>query len=406
MKLGIVLFRNHDLRLADQPALYNAALYCAMVLPLYIHSNPQSEMECLGASTRARASEVFMSEAIKSLRTQLISKGSTLVSKCIDAYTAEALVETIEGLIGGLNHNGDVEVFMNTRFEPKARILDTYIIESLQLKGMKVNTYNANLLYDPQDVSLTLTGGKWTGHWGTLMPFLNTCKKIGLPPKPLGTPENLALPEDFKADVESQSQEPVVDASMELWAKKIKDSWIVTESQAEVLMLHFLHNGGLANYESQRSRVDKENSVSHLSPYLRHGLLSPRALYWGIEEAPFTKEQKKTFGRRLHWRDLAYYQLTTFPEMSSKSIRSHYDTQRWNAPENVKAWQQGQTGYPMVDAAMRELHATGWMHQSMRMVVASFLVEFMGLDWRYGFKWFHDTLVDADVAINSMMWQK
>ena len=92
--------------------------------------------------------------------------------------------------------------------------------------------------------------------------------------------------------------------------------------------------------------------------------------------------------------------------MSSKSIRAHYDAQKWNSLEHLKAWQQGKTGYPMVDAAMRELYATGWMHQSMRMVVASFLVEFLGIDWRHGFQWFHDKLVDADVAINAMMWQK
>ena len=293
MKLGIVLFRSHDLRLKDQPALYHAALYCSVVLPLYIYSNPQSEIECLGSSQRARASEVFLSEAISNLRQQLILKGSTLVSKRVDTYNAEALANAIDDLSKLLCPDGDVEFFMNTRFEPNARVVDATIIESLQTRGLKVHNYNANLLYDPQDVSLKLTGG---GHWGTLMPFLNTCLKIGLPPKPLAMPENLALPEEFKSCLENQNQQPIVDANFSVWAEKIKKSWIATEEQAEISMLHFLKNDGLRDYETRRSRVDLENSVSRLSPYLRHGLLSPRALYWGIEEAPFTKEQKKTFG--------------------------------------------------------------------------------------------------------------
>ena len=408
MKLGIVLFRNHDLRLTDQPALYYASLYCNIVLPLYIYSNPQSEVESLGSNQRARASEVFTIEAIKSLRNDLKKKGSTLILRKIETYNAEGLVDSIMHLLRELNFGGDVNMFMNTKYEPKARSIDEYIVKYLQTKEIKVHTYNANLLYDPHVVSLTMTGNKWTGHWGTLMPFVNTCRKIGSPLKPLGKSENLSLPVELKKSIENLNEEPLVDANFKIWADKIKESWIITEEQAEISMYKFLREGGLANYETERSRVDKEDSVSRLSPYLRHGLLSPRTLYWAIEEAAYTKEQKKTFGRRLLWRDLAYFQLSTFPEMASKSIRTHYDFQQWAEPEQsyVYAWQRGQTGYPMVDAAMRELYATGWMHQSMRMVVASFLVEFMGIDWRYGFQWFHDTLVDADVAINSMMWQK
>ena len=166
---------------------------------------------------------------------------------------------------------------------------------------------------------------------------------------------------------------------------------------------------GVGRYERDRARVDIPLASSRLSPYLKHGLLSPRALYWAVEDEAKrlnVGREWKTFRHRLLWRELAYFQLKTFPDMPTVGIRTHYDQQRWTGNlEAVKAWQRGRTGYPLVDAAMRELWATGWIQQNMRMVVASFLVEFMGEDWRHGMRWFHDTLVDNDLAINSMMWQ-
>ena len=404
-----MLFRLHDLRLVDNPALHECANRCAFTVPVYIYANPKSEMESLGSSQRARASEVWVREAVSSLRLQLQSEGSYLITRCIDGYCAKGIIETMSYLSKYLSVDcvDEFELYMNTRFEPKARVVDDMVASGLQSLGINVYTYNASLLYDPQAISLALTGNHWTGHWGTLMPFLNTCRKLGPPPKPLPFPPNLVLPESMKTKVLTLCEQPLVDENFHLWAEKIRNSWTITTAQAEINMKHFLVEGGLANYETQRSRVDKEDSVSRLSPYLRHGMLSPRVLFWAVENAGFTKEQKKTFGRRLFWRDLAYYQLSAFPDMSEKSIRSHYDTQEWiDNPSHLKAWQRGQTGYPMVDAAMRELYATGWIHQSMRMVVASFLIEFMGIDWRNGFRWFHDSLVDADVAINAMMWQK
>jgi len=120
-------------------------------------------------------------------------------------------------------------------------------------------------------------------------------------------------------------------------------------------------------------------------------------------------DEKKTFSRRLFWRDLAYFQLFHFPLMRDRSIRSHYDDTQWvSDTEGVRrfeAWKQGRTGYPLVDAGMRELYSTGWMTQSIRMVVASFLTEYLRVKWVKGCDWFHYTLADSDSAINAMMWQ-
>ena len=128
-------------------------------------------------------------------------------------------------------------------------------------------------------------------------------------------------------------------------------------------------------------------------------------MYHQLKEAN-AKEVSKTFWRRLVWRDLAYWQLWLFPRMRNHAIRAHYAGMEWrDDPALLKAWQRGVTGYPLVDAGMRELWATGWMHQNIRMVVAVFLTEICSISWVEGERWFHETLVDADLAINAMMWQ-
>lgn len=198
----------------------------------------------------------------------------------------------------------------------------------------------------------------------------------------------------------------------EKWDLPIRKQWFpMSEVHAQELLLLFMNQEqtGLKEYESQRSRADLERATSRLSVHLRLGTLSPYELYHHTENSSLSREEKKTFSRRLIWRDLAYFQLHTFPFMRERCIRQHYEHTEWVTGDEEKrrltAWQTGQTGYPIVDAAMRELWSTGWMTQSVRMVAASFLVEYLRVNWTKGAEWFHYTLVDADSAINSMMWQ-
>jgi deoxyribodipyrimidine photolyase len=173
--------------------------------------------------------------------------------------------------------------------------------------------------------------------------------------------------------------------------------------------LNVFFSKGVKLYEKERSRTDKEYATSKLSVHLRIGTISPYELYWKTEDCGLGYDRLKTFSRRLFWRDLAYYQLVCFPQMRTKSIREHYENTDWVTGKEEKrrfeAWKWGNTGYPIVDAGMRELYGTGWMTQSVRMVVASFLVEYLRVNWVKGCEWFHYTLVDADSAINAMMWQ-
>jgi len=149
-----------------------------------------------------------------------------------------------------------------------------------------------------------------------------------------------------------------------------------------------------------------ENPNSKLSAYLRWGQLSPQDIYWEVKKTGLSEEVVQTFERRLFWRDLAYFQLNAFPEMREKPIRTHYAKMAWSQDgQMLSKWQQGQTGYPLVDATMRELWSTGWSQQNMRMLAASFLTEFCNIDWVQGARWYEDNLVDADIAVNSMMWQ-
>ncbi|MED6279942.1 hypothetical protein CHARACLAT_005887, partial [Characodon lateralis] len=185
------------------------------------------------------------------------------------------------------------------------------------------------------------------------------------------------------------------------WAANIRKSWDISEDGAHARLEAFLHDG-VYRYEKESGRADAPNT-SCLSPYLHVGQLSPRWLLWDAKGA---RCRPPKFQRKLAWRDLAYWQLTLFPDLPWESLRPPYKALRWSTDRShLKAWQKGKTGYPLVDAAMRQLWLTGWMNNYMRHVVASFLIAYLHLPWQEGYRWFQDTLVDADVAIDAMMWQ-
>jgi deoxyribodipyrimidine photolyase len=192
------------------------------------------------------------------------------------------------------------------------------------------------------------------------------------------------------------------------WDAPILERFPMNERDARTNLEAFITKG-LRKYEKERSRADLAGSTSMLSAHLRVGTLSPYELYWKTADSALSTAEKKTFSRRLFWRDLAYFQLRCFPNMRHVSIREHYEKTEWvsgdEEKQRVDAWKWGKTGYPIVDAAMRELYTTGWMTQSVRMVAATFLVEYLRVSWVKGCEWFHYTLVDADSAINAMMWQ-
>merc|ERR1712238_346234 len=220
-------------------------------------------------------------------------------------------------------------------------------------------------------------------------------KQWGEPPMPSSHSVTAKLlsklqgPHVWPSGVKVKDLTMAVVTGKEKWDRPIRQQCMfpMSEVHAQELLqvfLHQEHTGGLKEYERQRSRADVAGATSRLSVHLRVGTLSPYELYHQTENSSLSQDEKKTFSRRLMWRELAYFQLYTFPLMRETCIRQHYESTEWVSGEEEKrrltAWQTGQTGYPIVDAAMRELWSTGWMTQSVR-------------------------IVDADSAINSMMWQ-
>ena len=434
----LLLFRTTDLRLHDNAALVSAIAEAkgqqGGVVPAFVWSQRED-----GHQWGIRgASEVYLQQALIALEASLAALGSRLVLRRCDEGDVSSSSFADEVVALAKEAQADA-VHYTVEHTPEARERDTAMVEALLSASPPIRTtaHLSQLLYTPDDV--VLGGGFNGGHWGTLMPFLRSCEKSGLPARCLAAPTSVGsipapcLAGDGAEDsLHSCGIEGLRLAPMPArrdWGLPIRESWPAGEAEALRACEQFVATGML-RYQRDRSRADLfvkptanestgtsppsspliSTATSRLSVALRFGELSPRFLYWAIRDAGLPKEVTKTFSRRLHWRDLAYYQLSCFPRMRSVSIRAHYDRTRWVEPEaeytrRLRAWQRGQTGYPLVDAGMRELYRTGWMSQSIRMVCASFLVEYLRVNWVDGALWFGDTLCDADGAINSMMWQ-
>ena len=345
------------------------------------------------------AAQVWLKESLKALSATLETMGSRL---CLRRGVVS---EELRSLCQQLKVRA---VYFNRRYEPWLKEADDRISSELQQMGLVVHSFESYLLYEPETISMN--SGFHRGHWGTLLPFLGACRKLGQPRKPLPKPATLPSSPELAHGMTRPLEElhlAEIPPGIRDWSAPIREAWDFGEDAALSQMHSFVTGPRLENYEKQRSRADlEENPNSRLSPYLRWGQLSPHDLYWAVKATGLQEKDVKTFQRRLFWRELAYFHYMVFPRMRHEPIRSNYKDIRWSQDKQLlKKWQKGSTGFPLVDAAMRELWQTGWCQQNMRMVVASFLVEYCNIDWVKGAEWYEDTLVDADIAINSMMWQ-
>jgi len=398
-KPAIILFGAHDVRAHDNVALQLASLHKS-VIPVFIWNHlEQKKWGTIGAT------EVVLKEALRSLNSKFELNDLRLTIR-----TAEDTVEEIYNLC---KQSGANTVYMNKEHTPESRGREKEKKERLREKEVFLIYCQSSLLYDP--MSLSLKSGFHGGHWGTLMPFIRGCKEqLSEPRRPIPRYQTASILESMKGPDSWPTSTPVDDLKMgrskgeKAWDIPIRERFPMSEDDALSNLDTFFKNG-FHRYEKDRSRADMEWSTSKLSVHLRIGTLSPNELFYRIEDSDLDYEDKKTFSRRLFWRDLAYFQLLKFPGMRYYSIRTHYDDMEWvNGKEEERrfeAWRTGNTGYPLVDAGMRELYTTGWMTQSVRMIVASFLTEYLRVNWTKGCEWFHYTLVDADSAINAMMWQ-
>ncbi|MFT3808700.1 MAG: deoxyribodipyrimidine photo-lyase [Micropepsaceae bacterium] len=382
---AIVWFRQ-DLRLDDNAALLAAARTGAPVLPLYILDD-----ETPGAWAMGGASRWWLHHSLTALAASLEKHGLSLVLR---RGPAGSVLQSV------IAECGADTVYWNRCYEPFAIARDTSIKASLKAAGLTVETFNAALLCEPWTVK-TKAGEPFK----VFTPFWRACQEGGLPMETHTPPRRIASAKAIAGDtLPSWKLLP----SRPDWAKGFAPEWAPGEAGAKAQLAHFIDEA-LGDYADGRDRPDLA-ATSRLSPHLHFGEIGPRQVVRAIRAAadrhPGLDGQAAKYLSEIGWREFSYHLLHQFPGLPRDNFRPEFDAMPWlkNAA-GLKAWQRGQTGIPIVDAGMRQLWQTGWMHNRVRMVVASFLVKHLMIDWRHGAAWFWDTLVDADLANNSASWQ-
>lgn len=292
-------------------------------------------------------------------------------------------------------------VFWNRCYEPWRIERDGKLKAQLKSTGLDVKSFNASLLWEPWQIVK-----KDQTPYKVFTPYYRRgCLPHSDPREPLSTPNNLKLSEKSECSLQLDSLSLIPSVN---WYSQIADRWEVTETAAHKRLERFIEKG-LGNYREGRNYPSQAN-VSELSPYLHFGLISVNTVWHRARnEGSLYADQDNidTFLSELGWREFSYYLLYHFPQLPSHNLQNKFDSFPWlpDPQDTLSAWQRGHTGYPLVDAGMRELYNTGYMHNRVRMVVGSFLVKNLLIHWQHGQQWFWDCLVDADLASNSASWQ-
>ncbi len=296
-------------------------------------------------------------------------------------------------------------VFWSRRYGAAEMAVDAGIKAWCKEKGLACESVNGSLLVEPWQV--TTQAGQ---PMKVFTPFWKNARANHSFAKPLPAPDSLPSIQAAACPLEIPLEALDLLPTKPDWAKGFTAHWQVGETGAQQRLLDFLSDG-LKGYGEDRNRPDR-NNVSRLAPYLRFGNISPRQV-WHVAinrmasgECSASERDLTVFQSELGWREFSYHLLFYNPDLSRKNYQPRFDAFPWRQdPSSLAAWHKGMTGYPIVDAGMRQLWQTGWMHNRVRMVVASFLIKHLMTDWRDGEAWFWDTLLDADPASNAASWQ-
>jgi deoxyribodipyrimidine photo-lyase len=376
----LVWFRQ-DLRLEDNPALAAAVARGGPVVPVYIDSEEEE-----GAWRAGGATLWWRHHALASLHGSLAARGSALLLRRGPALAQLRALATEVGADA---------VYWNRRYEPAARARDTQANESLRAAGLLAESRNGSLLAEPWE--LRTQGG---GPFQVFTPFWRKLLATIEPPAPLPAPTGIPAPPTWPASL-------ALDALGYLprirWDGGLAAAWQPGEAGAARQLGHFVDTA-LRGYADARDQPAVPGT-SRLSPYLHHGELSPRQVWHAVIAADASARGGKYLAE-LAWREFSYHLLHHFPHTPESPLRAQYAHFPWREDARLlAAWQRGRTGVPLVDAGMRELWHTGWMHNRVRMICASYLVKNLLQPWQAGARWFWDTLVDADLAANTQGWQ-
>ncbi len=370
---SIIWFRN-DLRITDNAVINYSLENKRKVLPVYIYDPSTS----LGS-----ASKWWLKNSLISLNNSL--KGNLMI---IEGEPSKILLDLV-------NKNSIKEILWNERYSKDDRTQDNEIINIIKNHGVECITFHSCLLKNPQN-----TLKKDSTPFKVYTPFYKQqYQGMAYELFDYNTEEIDYIDCDDKKQISK-----ILDVAIrtEKWHEKLLDKWSPGEAGAQEKLKIFLSNG-INGYSEGRNRPDKQHT-SMLSPHIRFGEISIREVAKSIEN--INTEDAEIFYKELVWREFSYHLLYHFPHLVDTNLQKKFNNFKWLDNQNhLKLWQKGMTGYPIIDAGMRQLYETGYMHNRVRMIVGSFLVKNLMTHWKYGQEWFWDTLVDADIASNSASWQ-
>jgi deoxyribodipyrimidine photo-lyase len=386
MSATIVWFQL-DLRLDDQPALGFAVAAGNAVIPVY----------CLDIARESKwapagASKWWLHESLKSLDASLRAKGSRLILRSGD---------TVKELLALAKETGATSIAFNRRYEPWVREQEEALQTAAQSRGISLHRFESSLLFNP-DVIRTGSGLAYK----VFTPFWKNCRSLAAPDAPRPAPSKITPPTQWPKSLELSDLQLLPNKP---WIKGLADAWTPGESGGAVNVRAFLKQA-VGDYSVGRD-VPGVRGTSLLSAHLHFGEISVRRVWQATQtrmhdETKTFRDNADKFRAELGWRDFGYNVLSNFPRTANEPLRAEFKQFPWqDNAAHLRAWQRGMTGYPLIDAGMRQLYATGWMHNRVRMNVSSFLVKHLRQHWLRGAEWFWETLVDADLASNSLGWQ-
>ncbi len=386
-KAPIIVWIRRDLRVSDNPALFNASKQECPVIPVFIWS-PDEE----GDWPNGSASNWWLHHSLISLQRAFNKYDANLILR--EGNSVEQLTQIAKA-------TGASAVYWNTRYEPAGAEVDKNVADHLKTVGLEVRTFASHLLHQP-DVVKTGSGKPYqvfTPFWKNLQRHLEVAAPFPAPATLLSTNKTTGLQ---SISVDELALLPAIN-----WDADFYEAWKPGEQAAQQRLEVFVDEI-LPGYPTSRD-IPSLDGTSRMSPHLHFGEISPRQIWHVVSKQithPGLAEAAECYLRELAWREFSYHLTHHFPQTALQNLRPAFDEFEWhNNNEWLRRWQEGTTGYPIVDAGMRQLWTTGWMHNRVRMIVASFLTKHLLIAWQEGAKWFWDTLVDANLANNTMGWQ-
>ena len=388
MKTCALMWFRDDLRLRDNPAFAAAAASGLPLLCVYVDRTE-------GVWRRGGASRVALASALTHLERELARHGLSLHVLALPGETQ---------LVDFARRESVAKLYCNRRYDRHARATDDQVRDELAQLGVGFETFRASVLREPSDV-----------HQASGKPYLVYTPFLKVYERDLKLEPLVARPEGHLPNARDARAHETVEHHRGTWLPRLgwdaemRERWVMSEDEAQRRLETFLDRHAASN-PRRRDLPSDEDGTSRLSPYLALGVISPRQIFWhitGREDAIFSSTPGiYQYQKEIIWREFAYHLIYHFPHTDVQPLRENFARFPWEDNEiHFDAWSRGQTGYPIVDAAMRELWTTGYMHNRCRMIVASFLVKHLRLPWLRGARWFWDTLVDADLASNTLGWQ-